>query len=71
MDKLEPPQHFLFKGNVSHTWKLWLKQFCFYLIATEKDNKDGKIKTLMLLTVLTKKVEKSRRHLPSIQRMMK
>ena len=39
MDKLEPPQQFLFEGNVSHTWRLWLKQFHFYLTATEKGNK--------------------------------
>ena len=45
MDKLEPPQDFLFEGNVSHTWKPWLKQFCFGLIANEKDNKNDKIKT--------------------------
>ena len=55
MDKLEPPQHFLFEGNVSHTWKLWLKQFCFYLTATEEDNKDDKIKTSMLLTCIGQK----------------
>ena len=71
MDNLEPPQHFLFKGNMSHTRKLWLKQFHFYLTATKKDNKDDKINTSMLLTCLAKKVEKSTRHLPSIQLMMK
>ena len=48
--KLEPPQHFLFEGSVSHTWKLWLKQFRFYLNVTEKDNKDDKIKAPVLLT---------------------
>ena len=43
MDKLEPPQHILFEGNVSLTWKLWVKQFRFYFTATGKDNKDNKI----------------------------
>ena len=52
MDKLEPAQHFLFKGNVSHTWKLWFYQFRFYSTATEKDNKDDKIKTSMQLTCM-------------------
>ena len=52
MDKLEPPQHFLFEGNVSHTWKLWLKQLWFYLIVTKRDNKDDKVKTSMLLTCI-------------------
>ena len=34
------------------TWRLWLKEFHFYLIATEKDNKDDKIETSMLLTCI-------------------
>ena len=55
MDKLEPPQHFLFEGNVSHTWKLWLKQFCFFLTALEKKNKDCKIKTSRILTYIGQK----------------
>ena len=71
MDTLELPQHFLFKGNVSHTWKIWLKQFRFYLTTTEKDNKDGQLKTSMLLTCFDQKIEKSTRYLLSIQLMMK
>ena len=45
MDKLEPPHAFSFDGNVSHSWKLWLKHFEFYLTATEKESKSDKIKT--------------------------
>ena len=71
MDTLELPQHFFFKGNVSHTWKIWLKQFRFYLTATEKDNKDAQLKTSMLLTCFGQKIEKSTRYLLSIQLMMK
>ena len=52
MDKSEPPQHFLFEGNMSHTLKLWLKQFRFYLTANEKDKKYDKIKTTVLLTFI-------------------
>ena len=37
MDKLEPPQSFSFKGNVSQGW---LKHFQFYLTATERDGKN-------------------------------
>ena len=37
MDKLKPLQAFLFDGNISHSWKLWLKHFDFYLAAIEKD----------------------------------
>ena len=35
---------------MSHTWKLWLKQFRFHLTATKKEYKDDKIKTSLLLT---------------------
>ena len=45
MDRSEPPQHFLFEGNVSHTWKHWLKQLHFYLTATENERKDDTIRT--------------------------
>ena len=53
MDKLEPPQHFLFEGNVSHIWKLWLKKFRLCFTTTEKDNKNHKIKTSMLVTCIS------------------
>ena len=43
MDKLEPPQSFSFEGNVSQSWRLWLKHFEFYVTATEKDGKNDKV----------------------------
>ena len=52
MDKLEPPQSFSFEENVSQVWKLWLKNFLFYLTASEKDGKNDKIKTSVLLTCI-------------------
>ena len=52
MDKLEPPQVFSFDGNVSHTWRLCLKHFGFYLAAVEKDTKGDKIKTSIFLTCI-------------------
>ena len=55
MDKLEPPQAFSFDGNVSHSWKLWLKHFDFYLAKTEKDTKGEKIKTSIFLTYIGQK----------------
>ena len=39
MDKLEPPQSISFEENVSNGWKLWLKNFEFYLTVAEKDGK--------------------------------
>ena len=55
MDKLEPPQSFSFDRNVSQGWKIWLKHFEFYLTATEKDGKNGKVKTSVLLTCIEQK----------------
>ena len=57
MDKLEPLQSFSFEGNVSQGWKLWLKHFEFYLTAPEKDRKNDKVKTSVLLTSLGKKAK--------------
>ena len=54
MDKLEPPQAPPF-GIVSHSWKLRLKPFDFYLAATEKDIKGDKIKTSIFLTCTDQK----------------
>ena len=55
MDKLEPDQAFSFDGNESHSWKLWLKHFDFYLAATEKDTKGDKVKTSIFLTCIGQK----------------
>ena len=55
MDKLEPHQHFLLKGNVSNTRKLCHKHFCFYCTVMEKNNKDVQIKTSMPLTCIGQK----------------
>ena len=58
MDKLETPQAFSFDGNVSQSWKLWLKHFHFYLTATEKDTKGDKVKTSIFLTCIGQKGRK-------------
>ena len=58
MDKLETPQAFSFDGNVSQSWKLWLKHFDFYLAATEKDTKGDKVKTSIFLTCIGQKGRK-------------
>ena len=55
MGKLEPPQAFSFGDNVSHSWKLWLKHYDFYLAATEKDTEGDKIKTSIFLTCIGQK----------------
>ena len=55
MDKVETSQVFSFDGSVSHSWKLLLKHFDFYLAATGKDTKGDKIKTLIFLTCIGQK----------------
>ena len=55
MDKIEPSQQFLFEGNVSQTCKLQLKNFCFCFTATQKDNKEDKIKNSVLSTSIGQK----------------
>ena len=55
MDKLEALQSFSFEGNISQGWKLWLKHFEFYLTATEKDGKNDKVKTSVLLICIKQK----------------
>ena len=55
MDKLEPPQPFSCDSNASQSWKLWLKHFSFYLVATEKNTKGDKIKTSIFLTCIGQK----------------
>ena len=58
MEKLEPLSGFSFDGNVSRSWKLWLKHFDFYLAATEKDTKGDKIQTSTFLTCIGQKGRK-------------
>ena len=41
---------------MSHTW-LWLKQSWFYLTTTEKDKKDDKIKSSLLITRIDQNVK--------------
>ena len=55
MNRLEPPKSFSFEGNISQGWKLWLKHFEFYLTATEKEGKNDRVKTSVLLTYVRQK----------------
>ena len=55
LDKLEPPQAFSFDGNVSHSWKIWLKHFDFYLVVTGKDTKGDETKTSTFLECIGQK----------------
>ena len=53
MDQLKPPKPFVFgSGNIAETWKTWKRAFDFFMVATEADGKDDKIKTSILLTCI-------------------
>ena len=43
---------------MSQIWKVWLKHFEFCLTTTEKDGKDDKMKTSVLLACIGKKTKK-------------
>ena len=54
MDKFEPPSCMSFDGNVAENWDVWKQELELYLVATEKDGKSDKIKTLILLYCIGK-----------------
>ena len=53
---LKPPASFVNStdnpSETSRSWKAWLEQYDFYMIATEKTKKDGEIQVATLLTLL-------------------
>ena len=56
---LRPPENFFSQhatatdpGEVSRSWKQWLRQFELYLVATEKNEKSGELQVATLLTLL-------------------
>ena len=51
--KVPPPKELNLDSNenISAAWKRWKKEFQF-LVATEKDKKDDKVKTSTLLTCI-------------------
>ena len=51
MDKLLLPEQ-LKEGNLSESWERFKREFNQFLIATERDKADPKIKTTILLRVI-------------------
>ena len=53
---LKPPASFINStdnpSETSRSWKAWLEQYEFYMVATEKNGKDGSIQVATLLTLL-------------------
>ena len=52
MDRFKPPDELNFEGNLNEHWKKWKQELDFYLVATEKDEKDEKVKSCILLTCI-------------------
>ena len=52
MERFNPPSSLEFEGNISEHWKKWKQELEFYITATEKDNKDDKVKSSILLTCI-------------------
>ena len=52
MDKFNPPDSLVFDGNIRDHWKRWKQELEFFMVATEKDDKDDKVKSSILLTCI-------------------
>ena len=52
--KVPPPKELNLDSNenISEAWKRWKKEFQFFLVATEADKKDDKVKTSTLLSCI-------------------
>ncbi len=52
--KVQPPKELNLdnNANISEAWRRWKREFEFFLVATETDEKDDKIKTSTLLTCI-------------------
>ena len=55
MSKFSPPKELSFEGNLSENWERWKKEFKFYLMATESNDKGEDVKRSRLLTTIGKK----------------
>lgn len=52
LNSFTPPGHMQFDGNLREHWKKWKQELDFYLAATEKDKKNNKVKSSILLTCI-------------------
>ena len=54
MDFFEPASQLSFEDNIAERWRSWKQELMLYLTATEKEGKDNKIKTSILLHCIGK-----------------
>ena len=52
MDKFNPTDPLIFDGNIREHWKRWKQELEPYLVATEKDRKENKVKSSILLSCI-------------------
>ena len=52
LNTFTPPGQMQFDGNLREHWRKWKQELDFYLQATEKDKKDNKVKSSILLTCI-------------------
>ena len=52
MDKSNPPDPLIFDGNIRELCKRWKQELELYLVATEKDRKESKVKSSILLSCI-------------------
>ena len=52
MDKSNPPDPLIFDGSIRELWKRWKQELELYLVATEKDRKESKVKSSILLSCI-------------------
>ena len=52
LNSFTPPGQMQFDGNLREHWKKWKQELDFYLAATEKDQKDNKVQSSILLTCI-------------------
>ena len=55
MDQLKPPSELVFDGDLATSWKKWKQHFNYFMIATESDGKEDKVKTSILLSCIGSK----------------
>ena len=52
MDKFNPPDPLIFDRNIREHWKRWKQELELYLVVTEKDRKENKVKSSILLSCI-------------------
>ena len=52
MDKFNPPDPLIFDGNIREHQKHWKQKLELYLVSTEKDEKENKVKPIINLSCI-------------------